>query len=77
MLQIEKVNILNKRKEFKRSELPMLDIIDAPCGTGKTTYAINKINGSDDRVIFVTPFLSEVNRIEKACSRIGVYNSSL
>ena len=71
MSQIEKVNVLNRRKEFKRSELPMLDVIDAPCGTGKTTYAINKINGSNDRVVFVTPFLSEVNRIEKACSRMN------
>lgn len=47
-------------------------VIDAICGAGKTSYAIQMINDSykgvlkeEPKYIFVTPFISEVERIEK------------
>ena len=46
-----------------------IKVIDSPTGSGKTTYAINYINSlpSETRVIFITPFLSEVERVISAC----------
>lgn len=46
-----------------------IKIVDAGCGIGKTTALINKINEdtSDQKYIFITPFLSEVERIQKSC----------
>lgn len=46
-----------------------LNIVDAGCGIGKTTALINEINNdiSNQVYIYVTPFLSEVERIKKAC----------
>ena len=47
-------------------------IVDAPCGAGKTTYAIQMMNKSiqqegDNRFIFITPFCSEIKRIKAEC----------
>lgn len=43
----------------------VLKIIDAPMGTGKSTAMMNWCEGHpEQRVIFVTPFLSEVERIK-------------
>ncbi|MFJ7678270.1 DEAD/DEAH box helicase family protein [Peribacillus sp. NPDC097198] len=40
-------------------------VLDAICGSGKTSYAIQHINESPDKLfIYVTPFLSEVKRIK-------------
>lgn len=46
-----------------------INVVDAGCGIGKTTAMINKINAdtSDQKYLFVTPFLSEVQRIQKSC----------
>ena len=46
-----------------------IKIIDSPTGTGKTTWAINYMNSlpEDKKVIFITPFLTEVERIIKEC----------
>ena len=66
MSQLAKKAIVNS-KDFNKEELPMIEVIDSPCGTGKTSYAINKINGSKDKVVFVTPFLTEVDRIIESC----------
>lgn len=46
-----------------------IKVIDSPTGSGKTTYAINYINSlpAETRVIFITPFLSEVERVISAC----------
>lgn len=44
-----------------------VNIIDAPCGKGKTSWAIQHMNDTDRRFIFVTPFLDETKRIIKAC----------
>ncbi|MFF5400921.1 hypothetical protein ACFY5J_26965 [Peribacillus butanolivorans] len=56
-----------------------IKVIDAICGAGKTSYAIQMINerankvgfgddepySSDKKFIYVTPFLSEVKRIKE------------
>ena len=43
-------------------------VCDALCGAGKTTACINLINSSDQRFIFITPYLAEVERIVKCCA---------
>lgn len=47
----------------------MINIIDAMCGMGKTSAAINYINlmPADQRFLYVTPYLEEVKRIIHAC----------
>lgn len=44
-------------------------VVDAPCGAGKTSAAINFINGSDEnaKFLFITPFLTEVDRVKECC----------
>lgn len=43
-----------------------ITIVDAPCGAGKTEWAISYMNAHpQEAFIFVTPFLSEVERIKK------------
>jgi hypothetical protein len=43
-------------------------IVDAHCGKGKTSWAIQHINENPEkRFIFITPFLDEVKRIKKEC----------
>lgn len=45
----------------------MITVIDAPCGTGKTTYCINYMkNNPDKKFIYITPFLSECERIKQS-----------
>lgn len=46
-----------------------MKIVDGICGIGKTTAIINMIkeDKSDTKYIFITPFLSEVQRIKKSC----------
>ena len=46
-----------------------IKVIDSLMGTGKTNAIINYINSSDDdvRFIFVTPYLTEVDRIMNCC----------
>ena len=47
-----------------------ITVIDAPCGQGKTTWAIQEINTrKDNNFIFCTPFLSEIDRIQKYCGK--------
>lgn len=44
-------------------------IIDSIPGSGKTSAIIDKINesGKDERFLYITPFLTEVDRIKKSC----------
>lgn len=46
-----------------------VNIVDSIMGSGKTTAAINYINASDNecRFMYVTPYLSEVQRIIESC----------
>ena len=45
-----------------------ITIVDAPCGAGKTSYAIQKMNSEIfERFIYITPFLSEIDRVIKSC----------
>ena len=55
-----------------------VNIVDAIMGTGKTSAAINYINSSDDdiRFLYITPYLSEVDRVINSCP-IGVNGNNL
>ena len=46
-----------------------INIIDAICGAGKTSAAINYINNSteDQHFLYITPYLTEVERVISAC----------
>ena len=44
-------------------------VVDSPCGTGKTSFSIQYMKEEVfDSFIFITPFLSELDRIEKECN---------
>lgn len=49
----------------------MVKVVDSPCGSGKTVWSIQYINSlpAKTKVIFVTPFLSECDRIVAGCNR--------
>lgn len=47
--------------------MDIINIVDAPCGYGKTSWAIqdmNEANLASHRFIYVTPFLEEIERIK-------------
>ncbi len=47
-----------------------IKIIDAPCGAGKTSWAIQTMNSNvETKYIFCTPFLDEIDRIRKGCGK--------
>lgn len=46
-----------------------ITVIDSLMGSGKTTWAIDKIN-SIDKCIYITPFLDEIYRIHEKCEHI-------
>lgn len=49
-----------------------IHIIDAPCGSYKTTSAINLINKTSSKkskFLYITPYLSEINRIKEGCKK--------
>lgn len=50
-------------------KIPEVNIVDAMCGSGKTSAAINYINSSsnDIRFLYITPYLDEVDRILSSC----------
>lgn len=47
-----------------------IKVVDSPCGWGKSSYAIQYINSlpRSTKIIYITPFLSETDRIAKECS---------
>ena len=48
----------------------MIHVVDAPCGIGKTSAAIEMMNTETDaRYMFITPFLNEVRRVKESCDR--------
>ena len=51
-----------------------IKVIDCPCGFGKTSYLIQMMNeDKENKYIFITPFLDEVDRIEKGCKSKKFY----
>lgn len=47
-----------------------IKVIDAPCGSGKTSWAIQEMNAhTEESYIYCTPFLDEIDRIRDACGR--------
>ena len=46
-----------------------IKVVDSPCGFGKSSYAIQYINSldSDTKIIYITPFIKETERIKKEC----------
>lgn len=45
-------------------------VIDAPCGAGKTTWAIREMNSNTDHpYVYCTPLLDEIGRIREDCAR--------
>jgi len=46
-----------------------INVIDAPCGAGKTSWAIQYMNENAEHKnwIFITPYLDEVDRIKTEC----------
>lgn len=47
----------------------MVNVVDAICGAGKSTSLINMINEdeSNNKYLYITPFLTEVERIKVSC----------
>ena len=47
------------------ADIPHITVVDAPCGAGKTTWAIEEMDRNPhQRYIFCTPFLKELDRIK-------------
>lgn len=53
----------------QETESPTINIVDCIMGSGKTSAAINYINSLDEdtKVIYITPYLNEVQRIKDEC----------
>ena len=50
------------------SNMPVVEVVDAMVGAGKTSWAIEEMNKNSDKpYIFVTPYLDEVDRILEKC----------
>ena len=48
-----------------------ITVIDAPCGAGKTTWAIQTIvHNPEKSYVYCTPFLDEIERIRKECGKL-------
>ena len=45
----------------------MIKIVDSLMGTGKTQWAVNYMNSTTKRFLYVAPFLSECDRIQREC----------
>jgi len=43
-------------------------------GSGKSSFAINYMNKTDDRFIYITPFLSEIERVKKDITNKKFYD---
>lgn len=51
-----------------------ITVIDAPCGGGKTSWAIQLMRAdTETSYIYCTPFLDEIDRIRKACGKYRFY----
>jgi hypothetical protein len=58
----------------------IVNIVDAPCGYGKTSWAIQAMNETHPdthKFIYVTPFLNEVQRVKNSVKNREFYEPSL
>jgi superfamily II DNA or RNA helicase len=48
-----------------------IKVIESPCGTGKTSWAIEYINSlpEDKKVLYITPFLAECQRVKNSTNK--------
>ena len=49
----------------------IINVVDAICGEGKSTALINYINSNKNRnekFLYITPFLTEIDRVKKKLS---------
>lgn len=58
-----------RREDLNLDHDARIKVVDSPCGWGKSSYAIQYINSLPDdvKVIYITPFLSETDRIRAEC----------
>lgn len=51
---------------------PKIKVVDSVMGSGKTSFAIQKMNETDkeSRFLYVTPFLDEIERIKMECPEL-------
>lgn len=54
---------------MKRNEIMAIKICDSIMGSGKSCSAIRYMNEHDDKFIYLTPYLDEVDRIKEQCSK--------
>ena len=53
-------------------------MIDAPCGSGKTSWAIQYMNENPEKsFIYCTPFLDEIDRVRAACGNYSRFDEPL
>lgn len=67
MFMMEESLVCNGGVVEKEDKTTNVYVCDALPGKGKTTACINMMNAGDDKYIFVTQYLSEVERIKKGC----------
>lgn len=57
--------------ELNQKSNAIVQVIDASCGAGKTSWAIQHMNANPNKqFLFVTPFLDEVKRIQAECAEL-------
>lgn len=57
---------------MERKNVSTIKVVDAPCGAGKTSWAIQHINeNADENYVYCTPFLEEIARICEKCHLWG------
>lgn len=63
---------------MKDLETKKIKVVDSPMGSGKTSAAIRLMNENSNRkYIFVTPYLTEGERITKACAKMSFKDPGL
>jgi len=57
---------------------PIIKVVDSIMGSGKTSTAIEMMNNTEDRnYIFITPYLSEVERVKKSVTNRKFYEPKI